>query len=219
MANVQIKKTVFKKDDFNKAVDTEFSTFTEPIIEVDNDTVEELFRLYNKLYFEIPVEGDVNSHRYIIQESSKLVEFTSDLEDIQPLLENDVVLNTAITDMGVKVNAIPDYWVGIESRGFIFASALSLRWGGGVKLIRKKGKLPPVDLVTEQYELEYGVDIIQMKKGSGSVVIVDDVLATGGTMNAAEKIVSAAGYELLDKIVLLDIGLIESDIKSIISYV
>jgi hypothetical protein len=87
MANVQIKKTVYKKDDFNKAVDTEFSTFTEPVIEIDNDTVEELFRLYNKLYFEIPVEGDVNSHRYIIQESSKLVEFTSDLEDIQPLLD------------------------------------------------------------------------------------------------------------------------------------
>ena len=121
--------------------------------------------------------------------------------------------------MGAMINTVPDYWVGIESRGFIFASALSLRWGGGVKLIRKKGKLPPVDLVTEQYELEYGVDIIQMKKGSGSVVIVDDVLATGGTMNAAEKIVSAAGYELLDKIVLLDIGLIKSNIKSIINYV
>ena len=140
-------------------------------------------------------------------------------KDIQPLLENDIALNMAITDMGTMISKVPDYWVGIESRGFIFASALSLRWGGGVKLIRKKGKLPPVDLVTEQYELEYGVDIIQMKKGSGSVVIVDDVLATGGTMNAAEKIVSAAGYELLDKIVLLDIGLIKSNIKSIINYV
>jgi hypothetical protein len=87
MANVQITKTVFKKDDFNKAVDTEFSTFVEPEVEVDNDTVEELFRLYNKLYFEIPTDSDVNSHKYLIQESSKLVEFTSDLEDIQPLLD------------------------------------------------------------------------------------------------------------------------------------
>ena len=121
--------------------------------------------------------------------------------------------------MGTMVKTVPDYWVGIESRGFLFASALSLRFGGGVRLIRKKGKLPPVDLVTEQYELEYGIDIIQMKKGTGSVVIVDDILATGGTMNAAEKIVSAAGYSLLDKLVLIDIGLIESDIKSVINNV
>ena len=140
-------------------------------------------------------------------------------KDIQPLLANEIALNMAITDMGSMIKTIPDYWVGIESRGFLFASALSLRWGGGVRLIRKKGKLPPVDLVTEQYELEYGVDIIQMKKGSGSVVIVDDILATGGTMRAAEKIVSAAGYQLLDKIVLLDIGLIESNIKSVINNV
>ena len=140
-------------------------------------------------------------------------------KDIQPLLANEIALNMAITDMGTMIKTIPDYWVGIESRGFLFASALSLRWGGGVRLIRKKGKLPPVDLVTEQYELEYGVDIIQMKKGSGSVVIVDDILATGGTMNAAEKIVSAAGYSLLDKLVLIDIGLIESDIKSVINNV
>jgi len=140
-------------------------------------------------------------------------------KDIQPLLANEIALNMAITDMGSMIKTTPDYWVGIESRGFLFASALSLRWGGGVRLIRKKGKLPPVDLVTEQYELEYGVDIIQMKKGSGSVVIVDDILATGGTMRAAEKIVSAAGYQLLDKIVLLDIGLIESNIKSVINNV
>jgi|TARA_R100000479_G_scaffold174655_1_gene123435 adenine phosphoribosyltransferase len=140
-------------------------------------------------------------------------------KDIQPLLANEIALNMAITDMGSMIKTVPDYWVGIESRGFLFASALSLRWGGGVRLIRKKGKLPPVDLVTEQYELEYGVDIIQMKKGSGSVVIVDDILATGGTMRAAEKIVSAAGYQLLDKIVLLDIGLIESNTKSVINNV
>ena len=140
-------------------------------------------------------------------------------KDIQPLLANEIAFNTAITDMGTMVKTVPDYWVGIESRGFLFASALSLRFGGGVRLIRKKGKLPPVDLVTEQYELEYGIDIIQMKKGTGSVVIVDDILATGGTMNAAEKIVSAAGYSLLDKLVLIDIGLIESDIKSVINNV
>lgn len=87
MANIQIKKTVYKKDDFEKAVDTEFSTFVDPIVVVDNDTVEELFRLYNKLFYEIPVEGDTNSHKYIINESSKLITSTEDLESIQPLLD------------------------------------------------------------------------------------------------------------------------------------
>lgn len=139
-------------------------------------------------------------------------------KDIQPLLENDIALNMAITDMGAMINTVPDYWVGIESRGFIFASALAATFGGGVKLIRKKGKLPPNFLVSESYELEYGEDTIEMKQGNGAVVLVDDVLATGGTMNAAENIVSNAGYTLLDKLVLIDIGLIKSDIKSIIKY-
>lgn len=138
-------------------------------------------------------------------------------KDIQPLLENELAFKQAVVEMG-KAVPLPDYWVGIESRGFIFASALAATFGGGVKLIRKKGKLPPNFLVSESYELEYGEDTIEMKQGNGSVVLVDDVLATGGTMNAAENIVSNAGYTLLDKLVLIDIGLIKSDIKSIIKY-
>lgn len=87
MANIPVKKTVYKKDDFVKAVDTTFSTYVEPVVEVDNDTIEELFRLYNKLYFEIPVEGDTNSHRFLVNKSSELAKFVDDLQDIQPLLD------------------------------------------------------------------------------------------------------------------------------------
>jgi adenine phosphoribosyltransferase len=63
-------------------------------------------------------------------------------KDIQPLLANPIVYNNAIKEMSNLVET-PDYWIGIDSRGFIIASALSLYTNIGLKLIRKKGKLPP----------------------------------------------------------------------------
>ena len=120
--------------------------------------------------------------------------------------------------MGEKV-AIPDYWIGIESRGFIFASALSMHYGGGLVLCRKKGKLPPPKIALD-YQLEYGTDTLEIKPGQGNAVIVDDVLATGGTMNAAEQLASNAGYTVTDKLVLINLKFLNSDtsVKSIIEY-
>ena len=92
MANIRVKKTVYKKDEFEKVVDTSFSTYTDEVEEQDNDTVEELFRLYDKLFYDIPTEGTNNSHTFILQESSKLVEFTKDTEEIQPLLDEIATL-------------------------------------------------------------------------------------------------------------------------------
>ena len=138
--------------------------------------------------------------------------------DIQPLLADPEVFNEAIIDLGTLTEEVPDYWVGIESRGFLFASALSMHFGGGIKMIRKWNKLPKVDLVQASYQLEYGVDIIEMKEGTGSVVIVDDVYATGGTINAAKQLVEEGGYTLLDTIALVDIGIGKEEIKSVIKY-
>jgi|TARA_R100000081_G_scaffold37092_1_gene17160 adenine phosphoribosyltransferase len=138
--------------------------------------------------------------------------------DIQPLLADPEVFNEAIVDLGTLTEEVPDYWVGIESRGFLFASALSMHFGGGIKMIRKWNKLPKVDLVQASYQLEYGVDIIEMKEGTGSVVIVDDVYATGGTINAAKQLVEEGGYTLLDTIALVDIGIGKEEIKSVIKY-
>lgn len=138
--------------------------------------------------------------------------------DIQPLLADPEVFNEAIIDLGTLTDEVPDYWVGIESRGFLFASALSMHFGGGIKMIRKWNKLPKVDLVQASYQLEYGVDIIEMKEGTGSVVIVDDVYATGGTINAAKQLVEEGGYTLLDTIALVDIGIGKEEIKSVIKY-
>lgn len=87
MANsIRIQKTVVNKAEFNKVANTAFTSFIDQQPVVDTDTVQELFRLYNKLYYEIPVDGD-NSHTFLIQESSKMVTLERDLTDIQPLLD------------------------------------------------------------------------------------------------------------------------------------
>lgn len=87
MARVNTQKTVTSKADFDKVVDSSFKFFVGPTEEEDNDTVEELFRLYEKLYYEIPLNGEENSHEALIRESSKLVDIEKDNEEIQPLLD------------------------------------------------------------------------------------------------------------------------------------
>ena len=143
--------------------------------------------------------------------------------DIQPLLANHTVFMDAIKDMGNLIETKPDYWIALESRGFLFASALSMLFGGGVRLIRKKGKLGNSRLMRVDYGLEYGKDSFEMaylpQFDLGKVVIVDDVYATGGTMSAAEGLVKSHGYELIDKLCLMDIGIVKDhDVKCLIKY-
>lgn len=104
--NVQIVKTVFNTDKFTKVVDTTFKTFTQPVPEEDPDTPEELFRLYEKLYFSIDITGETNSHEYLIKKSSELVDYDAVTEDIQPLLdeiaqlrEQNLALNQQLIDL------------------------------------------------------------------------------------------------------------------------
>jgi len=88
MANeIRIKKTVFEKGNFDKVVDRSFNTFAQPTPIEEQPTVEEFFDLYEQLYYEIPVEDTTQSHQYLIQRSSELVDFQKDTEDIQPLLD------------------------------------------------------------------------------------------------------------------------------------
>ena len=124
-------------------------------------------------------------------------------KDISPLLSDEKVFKNVIRDMGERVR-IPDYWVGIDARGFIFASALSIYYGGGVVMCRKEGKLPPPTR-TLGYDTEYSKDVLELKEGSGEVVIVDDVLATGGTIQTVNKLVEKGGYNVVGNIVLIDL--------------
>ena len=142
--------------------------------------------------------------------------------DIQPLLENSEVFFDALYEMGQMINLEEvDYFVGIESRGFIIAAALASINLKGFKMIRKEGKLPNVDdnLRGVEYDLEYGKDSIEMKPGTGNVIIVDDVYATGGTMFASELLCKMSGYNVIDKLCLLDIGLKKGhNVKCLITY-
>ena len=128
--------------------------------------------------------------------------------DISPLLADPEWFKIALARMVDEVDLDNiDYIVGIESRGFILGSALSAMYGKGFIPIRKKGKLPwPV--VSEDYELEYGTDTLEIKQMTGekkSCLLVDDVLATGGTLGAALNLCRKAGYDVRDVTVLIDL--------------
>ena len=132
-------------------------------------------------------------------------------KDISPLLADKYMFNGVVAEMGKLVDVgihhdgkSPDYWIGIDARGFIFASALAIHCGGGVVMCRKKGKLPP-PTASHKYKTEYSEDELEIKNGTGSVVVVDDVLATGGTLQAVNDLCQTAGYTVIDNLVLIDL--------------
>src|SRR5580698_4919127 len=129
--------------------------------------------------------------------------------DIAPLLRDHFdatvqALDALLTDEEwSEVDAL----AGIESRGFILGAALAVRRRKGFVLVRKQGKLPP-PVVDVSYDLEYGSGVLEMQRGQGRIVLVDDVLATGGTMTAAADLCDRAGYELKGLLALIDLGIV-----------
>jgi adenine phosphoribosyltransferase len=118
-------------------------------------------------------------------------------KDITPLLQSAEGLKLAIDQLGSLVDPKSyDLVCGVESRGFIFGTALALRVGKGFAPIRKPGKLP-WKTVAESYELEYGTDRLEIHTDAvvagQRVLLVDDLLATGGTAGAATKLVQRIG--------------------------
>lgn len=89
--SIRLKRTITDREDSSIVISKEFTTFTQPEQEQDNDTVNELFRLYDKLYLTIPLEGP-QSHSYLIEESSKLITIQKDNSEIQPLLDEITTL-------------------------------------------------------------------------------------------------------------------------------
>lgn len=121
--------------------------------------------------------------------------------DITTLLRNPQGLSYTIDSLAEKCSGMsPDYIVGMESRGFIFGTPLAYKMGVGFVPIRKPGKLPG-EVYFAEYELEYGVDRLEMHQDAiapGSrVLIVDDLIATGGTAAATVKLLEQAGCELV----------------------
>jgi adenine phosphoribosyltransferase len=128
--------------------------------------------------------------------------------DIAPLLRHDFegALHALSELLRPEDWAGVDAIAGIESRGFILAAALATRHGKGFVPIRKQGKLPP-PVVAAPYQLEYGTGVLEVQPGTGTVVLVDDVLATGGTMRAAADLAVSCGYRVAALLVLIDLGL------------
>lgn len=97
----KLSKTLLNKKEVSKVINLDFTTFSQPTTEQDTDTIQELFRLYDKLYLEIPLQGP-QSHEYLIEESSKLVSITQDL-DIQPLLDEISELRQRLLDANEEI--------------------------------------------------------------------------------------------------------------------
>lgn len=125
--------------------------------------------------------------------------------DMTPLLANPEAL-AFISQKLIETTDLTkvDYFAGIESRGFILAALLSATHRKGFLPIRKAGKLPP-PTVRQSYALEYGEATIELPLGKGRVMVVDDVLATGGTLQAALQLCQAAGYGVENVAVLADL--------------
>ena len=127
--------------------------------------------------------------------------------DISPLLKNSFTETIdAMSDLfSVEEWDNVDYLVGIESRGFLFASALAYKHGKGLVKARKPGKLPNVK-ASKSYGLEYGNDSLEMQVGDGkNVILLDDLIATGGSMQAAAELCEEVGYKLVGMACLIDL--------------
>jgi adenine phosphoribosyltransferase len=116
----------------------------------------------------------------------------------------------AITDELSGVASGADLIAGIDARGFLLGGALAARLGTGVLAIRKGGKLPP-PVRTEEYRLEYGTASLELpadgiELAGRSVVVVDDVLATGGTLAAAHRLLERAGAQVRGAAVVIELA-------------
>jgi adenine phosphoribosyltransferase len=137
-------------------------------------------------------------------------------KDITPILENGEAFLSLSKIIAEKVSKQTDKLVAIESRGFILASAVAQQLGCGMVLVRKPGKLPR-ETVKESYELEYGTDSLEMHKEAlkpgDRVTIIDDVLATGGTAAAVERLCSHLNAQVLGSVFLMEIEFLKGRSK------
>ncbi|RAH71209.1 adenine phosphoribosyltransferase APT1 [Aspergillus aculeatinus CBS 121060] len=134
-------------------------------------------------------------------------------EDILPIFANPTTHEALVRCLELHIlestgNQKPDVIVGLEARGFLFGPSLALRMGAGFVPVRKQGKLPgPCE--TQGYQKEYGEDFFQMQsdaiKPGQKVVVVDDIIATGGSAYAAGELIKKMGGDLMAFVFILEL--------------
>ncbi|OHE93710.1 adenine phosphoribosyltransferase, partial [Colletotrichum orchidophilum] len=135
-----------------------------------------------------------------------------DFVDIMPLFLDPTVHQTLGDALELQVKegfpTLPDVIVGLDARGFLFGPGLALRLGTGFAPVRKQGKLPG-PCVTAEYQKEYGSDFFQMQqdaiKPGQKVLVVDDIIATGGSAKAAADLIKQLGGEIIGYLFILEI--------------
>ncbi len=149
--------------------------------------------------------------------------------DITTVIKDPDGFKLAIDGMEDFIKGIDfDLVVGTESRGFIFGAPIARDLGKGLVLIRKKGKLP-CDTISEEYDLEYGKAEIEIHKDAiqpgQKVVVVDDLMATGGTVEATLRLVEKLGAEVVKVVFLMELAGLKGrdklagyDVDSVIIY-
>lgn len=135
--------------------------------------------------------------------------------DLTPLFMGNIELLTDALVASIPAEKLVevDSFVAVEARGFVLASLLAQRLGKGLLLVRKAGKLPP-PVVGVGYSLEYGMDRLEMSADvqAQKIIIVDDVLATGGTLKAVKQLVNKCEHEVLGASVFLDLPDLHNDL-------
>lgn len=129
-------------------------------------------------------------------------------KDLTPVFADAAGL-AAVTDALARIAAGADVVAGIDARGFLLAGAVGGRLGVGALAVRKGGKLPP-PVLSEAYQLEYGQAVLEIPAdgialAGRRVVILDDVLATGGTLAATQRLLCRAGAEVVAAAVVLEL--------------
>ncbi len=132
-------------------------------------------------------------------------------KDITTLLSNSTALNTLMTHLENRYKTYGlDYVAGIDARGFIFGSILADRLGVGFVPVRKKGKLP-YTTVAEKYSLEYGFDEVEIhidafgNNQDAKVLLIDDLIATGGTATAAANLINKVGAQCVEACFIMEL--------------
>jgi len=137
-------------------------------------------------------------------------------KDITPVLADGPAFKRVIDAMGERYRGQVDMVVGIESRGFILGAPLAYALGVGLGVVRKPGKLP-WQKISADYALEYGRDTLEMHRDAiahaSRIVLVDDLLATGGTASAALELIRKAGGNVIEAAFMIELSFLEGCAK------